>query len=362
VHDEPPFWLPRGNVGTPRAQLRDALLKCLVPPGALTKLGLDGTLVDTRWLASHAVHGCEPCAYVDGEPKGGPHTALTLTLQGGTLAAGASRAERLNASREQAKRAGQGSALLEHEHNHGHGEGTLETSLSALYDSPLQEEWDRHLATTDEGEWERNDRPTFAYWNSENHHLFEEEVEATWEKGGSGLAFFTDDRFWESRVAAEDKLVDGWDTHDRDERALQAHELPPAAFPASGLPRERVPSADDVRGPPAKSSCKHAARQAGQVPQTCAGLNSSRGTRAAIQLDVNNVGFRLLRHMGWDPARPALGARRRTMIDGGDSIKVPPMLHGNAQLTSNGVVPVSELITSQAHRAGIGFASAGTSR
>ena len=41
------------------------------------------------------------------------------------------------------------------------------------------EEWERHAAAYGADAWRRSGRPTSCYWNSENHHLFEEEVSHT---------------------------------------------------------------------------------------------------------------------------------------------------------------------------------------
>ena len=37
-----------------------------------------------------------------------------------------------------------------------------------------------------------------AYWNSDNPQRFEEEIEATWEKGGSGLVLHMDNATWDT--------------------------------------------------------------------------------------------------------------------------------------------------------------------
>ena len=41
------------------------------------------------------------------------------------------------------------------------------------------EEWERHAAAYGGDAWRRSGRPTSCYWNSENHHLFEEEARHT---------------------------------------------------------------------------------------------------------------------------------------------------------------------------------------
>lgn len=51
------------------------------------------------------------------------------------------------------------------------------------------EEWERHEALTDD--------PTNQERNKER--LFEEEIELKWEKGGSGLVFYTDAQYWQEQ-------------------------------------------------------------------------------------------------------------------------------------------------------------------
>ena len=43
--------------------------------------------------------------------------------------------------------------------------------------------------------------------------LFEEEIELKWEKGGSGLVFYTDAAFWKQQEEADfdEETADDWD-------------------------------------------------------------------------------------------------------------------------------------------------------
>ena len=51
------------------------------------------------------------------------------------------------------------------------------------------EEWERHEALTDDAaNRERN-----------KERVFEEELEIVWEKGGSGLVYYTDAQFWREK-------------------------------------------------------------------------------------------------------------------------------------------------------------------
>ena len=55
-----------------------------------------------------------------------------------------------------------------------------------LQDADDCEEWERHEAThSDPFKLQRKER------------LFEEDIEVVWEKGGSGLVFYTDAQYWD---------------------------------------------------------------------------------------------------------------------------------------------------------------------
>lgn len=56
-------------------------------------------------------------------------------------------------------------------------------------DNDSCEEWERHEAMSDDpSNQERN-----------KERLFEEEIELKWEKGGSGLVFYTDAQYWQEQ-------------------------------------------------------------------------------------------------------------------------------------------------------------------
>ena len=65
-----------------------------------------------------------------------------------------------------------------------------EIKLFLLFqDNDSCEEWERHEAL--------NDDPSNQERNKER--LFEEEIELKWEKGGSGLVFYTDAQYWQAQ-------------------------------------------------------------------------------------------------------------------------------------------------------------------
>ena len=61
--------------------------------------------------------------------------------------------------------------------------------MSLYQDADDCEEWERHEAL--------NDDPANVERNKER--LFEEPIELKWEKGGSGLVFYTDAQYWKEQ-------------------------------------------------------------------------------------------------------------------------------------------------------------------
>lgn len=65
--------------------------------------------------------------------------------------------------------------------------GVTHLSLVPLQDNDTCEEWERHEALHEDVT--KQDRV--------EERLFEEEIELKWEKGGSGLVFYTDAQYWQ---------------------------------------------------------------------------------------------------------------------------------------------------------------------
>lgn len=305
----PPSWLPRGNVGSSTAELRAALATCRLSARDLSALGLECTpLVGGAALSALCAHAAEPCAYSAGRPvrasrQDAGSFRAELCAAGGPLRATV--AERRASARAAASARGRGNCLAALGLVAGPGAREREHAGDAC--SEDAEEWDRHEATTEPGAWEANDRPTFAYWSSANAHLFEEEVEGVWEKGGSGLAFYTDEAYWHAQTSAEERLVDGWDTHGRDEEGdLRSAELPQAAAAAQG-----PATADGHRAGFGAARRRARARALAGDPGR---RGPARHGAHGLALDASNVGYRLLGKMGWTPARPALGKRNQGAV------------------------------------------------
>lgn len=69
-------------------------------------------------------------------------------------------------------------------------------------ESESEEEWDRHEALHDDVTGQERTK----------ERLFEEKIELKWEKGGSGLVFYTDAQFWDAKEGDfDEKTADDWD-------------------------------------------------------------------------------------------------------------------------------------------------------
>jgi hypothetical protein len=313
----PPDFLPRGDVGSSNFELRAALDTAKLSARDLRSLGLDTSLASIAASAArpNAPHAAEPGAYVSGfAVRGGRGLARTAAYServcGGPVRAGGSVCELREAARRRLAAQGRGNALdalglLGPRASGARGDELLERLEEwppADADADDAQEWDRHEAITEAGAWEANDRPTSAYWNSGNAHLFEEEISHTWEKGGSGLAFYTDEAFWHARTHADERLTDGWDTHDVDEDAR--HDGDDGGDGGGGGGGGGSPEAVDDR-PPRARIARVRSRPAGG-----GGIGAAHAPAAGRALDASTCsGFRLLEKMGWSAAQPGLGKR-----------------------------------------------------
>jgi len=81
-------------------------------------------------------------------------------------------------------------------------------------DDDTCEEWERHEALHDDVQARRGAVPTGdpSQQPGTKERLFEEEMEVTWEKGGSGLVFYTDAQVWkEAEGDFDEQTADDWD-------------------------------------------------------------------------------------------------------------------------------------------------------
>uniref|UniRef100_A0A8C6Z5B2 G-patch domain containing 3 n=1 Tax=Nothoprocta perdicaria TaxID=30464 RepID=A0A8C6Z5B2_NOTPE len=166
--------MPHGNVGTPLKVFLELIRACRLPPRIIKKLQLDFPKT-----GSSRRYGNVPFEYQDTE---------TVTGEGVYTAAG----DEIPEDEEPVGRAETSDPVTAEEG----GEGQEEEEGDG------GEEWERHEALhEDVTKQERTEE-----------RLFEEEIELKWEKGGSGLVFYTDAQYWQKEDGDfDEQTADDWD-------------------------------------------------------------------------------------------------------------------------------------------------------
>uniref|UniRef100_UPI00398F0E59 G patch domain-containing protein 3 n=1 Tax=Pristiophorus japonicus TaxID=55135 RepID=UPI00398F0E59 len=186
----PPSLMPNGNVGTPLRVFLELIQACRLPPRIITKLGLKFPKT-----SSGRRYGNVPFQYWGSVPvcrKGAVDTAA-----GGETPQGDSPAPVLQLGTEE-----QGAGHTKSRKRRVQDEEAEGEESHSDDDDDTCEEWERHEAlyedvTTQERTKER---------------LYEEEIELKWEKGGSGLVFYTDAQYWqEEKGDFDEETADDWD-------------------------------------------------------------------------------------------------------------------------------------------------------
>ncbi|XP_019634690.1 PREDICTED: G patch domain-containing protein 3-like [Branchiostoma belcheri] len=183
----PPDVMPRGNVGTPIKVFLELIRTCRLPPILIHKLGL--VFPST---GSSRRYGNVPFDYGGRVVEG----SMVLTGTGEELSAevGFVEQQQRRKEEEQEKR-------REQERQQKEEEDKADESHSDD-DNDTCEEWERHEALYDDVTKQGRNK----------ERLFEEEIELKWEKGGSGLVFYTDAQFWDQmRGDFDERTTDDWD-------------------------------------------------------------------------------------------------------------------------------------------------------
>ncbi|NWS31040.1 GPTC3 protein, partial [Polioptila caerulea] len=184
----PPSFMPFGNVGTPLGVFLELIRACRLPPPVIQKLQLDFPRT-----GSSRRYGNVPFQYRDTESvaeEGGVYTAAGDELTEGEEPV-------TQPARPEEEQEGQ--EKEEEESHSGDDDDTCE-------------EWERHAALHEDVTQQERLR----------ERLFEEEIELKWEKGGSGLVFYTDAQFWQEQDGDfDEQTADDWDVdmsiyYDRD--------------------------------------------------------------------------------------------------------------------------------------------------
>uniref|UniRef100_A0A803JWA3 GPN-loop GTPase 2 n=1 Tax=Xenopus tropicalis TaxID=8364 RepID=A0A803JWA3_XENTR len=166
----PPAMMPQGNVGTPLKVFLQLIRSCRLPPKVITKLGLCFPSNGKRYAKV-------PFSYSGTE---------TIECQEGVYtASGQEITESVNI-RDRVKQAEMEQEELSHSDD----------------DDDTCEEWERHEALHED----------VTTQDRIKERLYEEEIELKWEKGGSGLVFYTDAQVWQEQEGDfDEQTADDWD-------------------------------------------------------------------------------------------------------------------------------------------------------
>ncbi|NXJ70938.1 GPTC3 protein, partial [Rostratula benghalensis] len=179
----PPSFMPHGNVGTPLRVFLELIRACRLPPRIIKKLQLDFPKT-----GSSRRYGNVPFEYQDTETVTEEERVYTAAGEEITEEEGPGATSEVT----QPARAEEDEEGQEEEAEASHSDDDNDTC----------EEWERHEAlhedVTKQGRVEER--------------LFEEEIELKWEKGGSGLVFYTDAQYWQEKNGDfDEQTADDWD-------------------------------------------------------------------------------------------------------------------------------------------------------
>ncbi|XP_040021411.1 G patch domain-containing protein 3 [Gasterosteus aculeatus] len=189
----PPSLMQNGNVGTPVKVFLQLIQSCRLPPRLIRKLGL--TFPKT---SSSRRYGNVPFHYRDswtlpateetvftaaGHEISGPGTYAAPPLRRRKLVGHAATTEKDEPQKEE-----------EQEEEDAHS--------NADDDDDFCEEWERHEALHEDVTSQERSK----------ERLYEERIELKWEKGGSGLVFYTDAQYWQEEEGDfDEQTADDWD-------------------------------------------------------------------------------------------------------------------------------------------------------
>ena len=201
--------MPNGNVGTPLSKFKELIRTCKLPPHVIKKLDLNFSLCKSKKKYSNV-----PLDY----------KSLERRRSRSAAALGSDKKERipdtvknttqdeLQANKASSCTSAEGGKDCDFENeeiyntcdNDANGDHQDDDNIgSSNIGDEVAEEWDRHESLhNDVTSQERT-----------KERLFEEDIELKWEKGGSGLVFYTDAAFWKQQEEADfdEETVDDWD-------------------------------------------------------------------------------------------------------------------------------------------------------
>ncbi|XP_052247176.1 G patch domain-containing protein 3-like [Dreissena polymorpha] len=201
----PPDIMPNGNVGTPTLVFLDFIKQCRLPPKVISKLGL--TFPKTR---TNKQYGSVPFDYGNDVVEGSHEAECeVLTASGHKLVtenvnqkSGISESDSASIKPRKKSKKSWRDDEARRRMDLNIEEKMIGKQDGSEKDNDSCEEWERHEALYDDvSNQERN-----------TERLFEEEIELKWEKGGSGLVFYTDAQYWQAQDGDfDEQTADDWD-------------------------------------------------------------------------------------------------------------------------------------------------------
>ncbi|XP_061920248.1 G patch domain-containing protein 3 [Entelurus aequoreus] len=187
----PPALMQNGNVGTPVKVFLQLIQSCRLPSRLIRKLGL--TFPKT---GSNRRYGNVPFQYQDTCTL--PATEETVLTAGGHEISGPGAfAARMSTQTQQA-----GDCETTESDDPQGDEEEKDVESNSDDDDDFCEEWERHEALHDD----------ITSQERSKERLYEEEIELKWEKGGSGLVFYTDAQYWQKDEGDfDEQTTDDWD-------------------------------------------------------------------------------------------------------------------------------------------------------
>ncbi|XP_071325971.1 G patch domain-containing protein 3 [Trachinotus anak] len=186
----PPALMQNGNVGTPLKVFLQLIQSCRMPPRLIRKLGL--TFPKT---SSNRRYGNVPFQYKDTWTLRATEETV-LTAAGHEISGPGILAARPSGSKQSAD------TTETAETDELQKEEDEDAQSNADDDDDCCEEWERHEALHDDVTSQERSK----------ERLYEEEIELKWEKGGSGLVFYTDAQYWQEEEGDfDEQTADDWD-------------------------------------------------------------------------------------------------------------------------------------------------------
>ncbi|XP_034467343.1 G patch domain-containing protein 3 [Hippoglossus hippoglossus] len=201
----PPSLMQNGNVGTPVKVFLQLIQSCRLPPRLIRKLGLIFPKT-----SSNRRYGNVPFQYHNTRTL--PATEETIFTATGHQISGpgtfAARRLRPKADTETTEtdelqeEEEEEEKEVEEEDKEEEEKEEEDTQSNADDDDDCCEEWERHEALHEDVTSQERCK----------ERLFEEEIELKWEKGGSGLVFYTDAQYWQEEEGDfDEQTTDDWD-------------------------------------------------------------------------------------------------------------------------------------------------------